>query len=115
MSALPFFILPTAGGPWVYALALLAGLLNGAPHSILVTLAQRSLSGRAALASGITLGFMFTAGALGVYLSGLAADRVGLAHVLEANAALGLVAALVSLVLRSERAAHPAAIVPAGD
>lgn len=115
LSALPFFLFPVAGGVWVYGLAILAGALSGAPHSILVTLAQRSLPGRAALASGITLGFMFTAGALGAYLSGLAADQVGLARVLQANAALGLVAALVSLVLRSERAAHPAAIVPAGD
>lgn len=115
LSALPFFLFPVAGGVWVYGLAILAGALSGAPHSILVTLAQRSLPGRAALASGITLGFMFTAGALGAYLSGLAADQVGLARVLQANAALGLGAALTSLALRSERVPHPTPAVPAGD
>ena len=115
LSALPFFFFPLASGAWVYPLAVLAGLLNGAPHSILITMGQRSLPGRAALASGVILGFMFTAGTLGVYASGLAADQFGLARVLQANAVLGLSAALTGFALRSERARQQPAKVPAGD
>ncbi len=105
LAIVPFYFFPIAQGPWVYVWGALAGLFNGAPHSILVTMAQRAMPGRAALASGLTLGFMFTAGALGAYVSGLVADRVGLVHVLQANAGLLLVAALLSLALR--RAEEP--------
>jgi FSR family fosmidomycin resistance protein-like MFS transporter len=90
-------------------------LFNGAPHRILVTLAQRALPGRAGLASGLTLGFMFTAGALGAYVSGLAADRVGLVYVLQANAGLLLLAALLSLALRRTEEPLKTAIASAGD
>jgi FSR family fosmidomycin resistance protein-like MFS transporter len=79
--------------------ATVAGLLNGAPHSILVTMAQRAMPGRGGLASGIILGSMFAAGALGTYLSGLAADTIGLAQTLQGNALIALLAMLVSLTL----------------
>ncbi|MBF8286143.1 MAG: MFS transporter, partial [Anaerolineales bacterium] len=69
----------------------------------------------AALASGVVLGFMFTAGTLGVYASGLAADQFGLARVLQANAVLGLSAALTGFALRSERTRQRTAKVQAGD
>jgi FSR family fosmidomycin resistance protein-like MFS transporter len=111
LAILPFYFFPVAQGPWVYVWGALAGLFNGAPHSILVTMAQRAMPGRAALASGLTLGFMFTAGALGAYVSGLAADRVGLAYVLQANAGLLLAATLLSLALR--RAEEPLKVVAA--
>ena len=115
LSALPFFLFPGAQGAWIYLLAALAGLLNGAPHSILVTTAQRSFPSRAALASGVILGFMFTAGAIGAYVSGIAADRVGLAYVLQANSALGLTAALSSLWLMPRHALKPSAVAEVGD
>ncbi len=99
LAIAPYFFFPFAHGAFIYLMALLAGLLNGAPHSILVTMAQRLLPGKAATASGIILGFMFTAGALGTYLSGLTADRLGLGRVLQANALLSLAALLVSLAL----------------
>lgn len=99
LSILPFFFFPIAQGAWIYGLAVLAGFFNGAPHSIFVALAQRALPGRAAFASGLTLGLMFTAGALGAYLGGLAADQVGLGVVLQGNALLALAGAALSLVL----------------
>ena len=102
-------------GLWIYPVAILAGTLNGASHSILVTMAQRSLPGRAALASGIILGFIFTAGALGTYLSGLAADRFGLAYALQINAVVALCAALLSLALLLEGKSAQTVAVPAGD
>jgi FSR family fosmidomycin resistance protein-like MFS transporter len=115
LSALPFYWFPLTSGVWVYPLAALAGLFNGAPHSILITLAQRSLPGRAALASGIILGSAFATGSFGAYLSGLAADRAGLVVVLQANAALSLVGALVGLGLRAESRWRQPAVAHAGD
>jgi FSR family fosmidomycin resistance protein-like MFS transporter len=108
-SALPFYLFPLVNGVWIFVCALAAGLLNGASHSVLVTMAQRLLPGRASFASGVILGFMFAAGALGGYLSGLAADAVGLRPVLQSNAAIALAAALLTLALKGERAPAPAA------
>lgn len=112
LSVVPFYFFPLASGGWIFLLAVLAGLFNGAPHSVFVTMAQRALPGRAALASGLTLGLMFGAGALGAYLGGLAADQLGLAPVLQANAILVLTAALLSLALQPER---KPAVVAAAD
>ncbi len=100
LSIAPFYFFPVASGGWLYAVAVLAGLTNGASHSLLVTMAQKAMPGKAALASGLTLGSMFMAGALGTYLSGLVADAVGLRWVLQANALIALAAALVSLLVR---------------
>ncbi len=102
LSVPPLYLFPTVRGGWIFPVAALAGLLNGAPHSIFITMAQRSLPGRAAMATGITLGFMFASGAAGAYLSGLAADRFGLSPVLQANAALVAAAAIVSLWMRPD-------------
>lgn len=99
LSILPFYFLPLVTGGWVYLVATLAGLFNGAPHSILVTMAQRALPGRGGLASGIILGSMFAAGAFGTYISGLVADNIGLAQTLQGNALIALLAMLVSLAL----------------
>jgi FSR family fosmidomycin resistance protein-like MFS transporter len=114
-SVVPFYFLPAAQGYWLYFLAPLTGLLNGGPHSVFISMAQRMLPGRAAFASGLTLGFMFTAGAVGAYLSGLAADSFGLVTVLRANAGLAACAALLSLALRPRGPAQLAAVVAAGD
>jgi FSR family fosmidomycin resistance protein-like MFS transporter len=114
LSITPFYFLPLASGAWLYVLAGLAGFLNGGPHSVLVTMAQRALPGRGSLASGISLGFMFTAGALGTYFSGLVADRIGLAHTLQLNALIAATTTLLSLLLILQR--KPARIVIAtGD
>jgi FSR family fosmidomycin resistance protein-like MFS transporter len=114
-SAVPLFLFPILHGPWLYLVALLAGMLSGAPHSIFITLAQRALPGRAGLAAGMAMGLMFGFSALGTYVSGFAADRWGLLLVLQANAALVLLAAAVSLWLRAEPAVAPRQVVTAAD
>jgi FSR family fosmidomycin resistance protein-like MFS transporter len=98
LSAVPFFLMPIGAGPGLFAIAAAAGLLNGAPFSILVTMAQRALPGRGGLASGLTLGSMFAAGALGASITGAAADRVGLVAALQMNALLVLTALAVTLL-----------------
>lgn len=99
LSILPFVFFPLARGPGAYLLALLAGLLNGGPHSILVTMAQRALPGRAGFASGMILGLTFAIGALGAALTGWLADLTSLTLALQLNAAISAAAALLSLVL----------------
>jgi len=98
LGVVPFYLFPIARGLPLLGLIALAGAFNGAPHSILVTMAQKSLPGRSGLASGMTLGFMFASGAVGVFFSGLLADRIGLARVLQGNAWLAFGALLVALV-----------------
>jgi FSR family fosmidomycin resistance protein-like MFS transporter len=115
LSIAPFYFLPLARGVGVFPLAFLAGLFVGAPHSILVTTAQKAMPGKAALASGLILGFMFASASFGSYLSGLAADRVGLGLVLQANALIVGVAVLLSLLMRAEAKAPVKAVATAGD
>jgi len=62
-AAIPLFFLPLSDGWLAFVLALLAGGLTGAPHSIIVVVSQSLLPGRKAMASGLTLGFIFGTGA----------------------------------------------------
>jgi MFS family permease len=111
LSILPFYLFPVAEGVWIYLLVALAGLFNGAPHSVFITLAQRALPGRAAFASGLTLGLMFAFGAVGAYLGGIVGDRIGLQLVLQGSAAIAVATTLLSVVMRPE--ARPAAALAA--
>lgn len=115
LSIAPFYFLPSARGVGVFPLAFMAGLFIAAPHSILITTAQKALPGKAALASGLILGFMFASGSFGSYLSGLAADWLGLGPVLQANALIVGVAVLLSLLLRMEAKTPVPAMAPVGD
>lgn len=89
-----FFFIP-AGDPWRFVLLVTAGFFGGMPHSIMVLMAQWLLPGRQALASGLSLGFMFMGGAVGSYVLGVVADVVGLAPALQWLALLPLAAAVV--------------------
>jgi len=80
----------------------LSGALTGAVLSIIVVLAQRVVRGGMALASGLTLGFMFSVGALGTLLSGPLADKWGFPPLFQMTAGLALVASLVALALREK-------------
>ncbi|MEZ0395941.1 MAG: MFS transporter [Anaerolineales bacterium] len=106
LASLPIAAISRVGWSWsLYLLIPLAGLLTGAVHSIIVVLAQNAIGGGMALASGLTLGFMFSAGALGTLLSGPLADRWGFPPVFQMTAALVLVAALGTGSLRESRPA----------
>ncbi len=101
LSSVPFVVFPLLSVGWAFPVALVMGVLNGASHSVLVTLAQHALPNRAGLASGLVLGASFAVGAAGVYLSGVMADTWGLTLALQANAALSLAAAALSLRLKT--------------
>jgi hypothetical protein len=75
----------------------------GASQSIIVVLAQTLLPGGKAMASGLTLGFMFASGAIGGIINGLMADRIGLTLTLQSVALVALGAALCALALPATR------------
>jgi len=101
LAGIPLFLISLVGwSPWLYLLVPLSGAFTGAVHSIIVVLAQRVVRGGMALASGLTLGFMFSAGALGTLLSGPLADRWGFPPLFQMTAGLALVASLAALGLK---------------
>ena len=115
LSVLPFFFLPLVEGPAAYVLMFTAGLCNGGPHSILVTMAQRTMPSRAGFASGLILGAQFGLGAFGTYLTGLLADSTGLALALQMTALLALVATSLSVGLAWKLRVPHAEVLAPGD
>jgi len=95
--------LPIARGGWALAVALLAGALMGAAHSILIVMAQAFLPVRQGLASGLALGYLFGAGALSSLAIGVLADAWGLARVIQWGAAVGILAAILTAFLPPSR------------
>jgi MFS transporter, FSR family, fosmidomycin resistance protein len=103
LAGIPLFLISLVGwSPWLYLLVPLSGALTGAVHSIIVVLAQHVVRGGMALASGLTLGFMFSAGALGTLLSGPLADNWGFPLLFQVTAGLVLIASMVTLALREK-------------
>ena len=103
LSALPIYIISQIGwSPWLYVLIPLAGATTGSVHSIMVVLAQRIISGGMALASGLILGFIFSAGALGLLFTGPLAENYGFPTVLLLTTGLVLVASPLAWMLREQ-------------
>ncbi len=101
LAGVPLFLISLVGwSPWLYLLIPLSGMLTGSVHSIIVVIAQSVIRGGMALASGLTLGIMFTAGAFGTLLSGTLADIWGFPLVFQMTAGLVLAASLATLRLR---------------
>ncbi len=104
-TALSLAVLPMAAFAWVgdsywlYLITPLAGAFTGAVHSIIVVLAQRMIPSGMGLASGLILGFMFSAGALGSLFSGYLADLWGFPIMFLSTAGLVLAAALLTIML----------------
>ncbi len=98
-AVVPLYFLPVVNGWVAFAMALLAGGMLGAPHSILVVIAQALLPGKKAMASGLTLGYMFAMGAVANYGIGWLADHSTLAGALQLGAGVSLAAALLAIVL----------------
>jgi FSR family fosmidomycin resistance protein-like MFS transporter len=101
LAGIPLFFISLVGwSPWLFLLVPLSGMLTGSVHSIIVVIAQGVIRGGMALASGLTLGIMFTAGAFGTLLSGSLADVWGFPLVFQVTAGLVVIAALATLQLR---------------
>jgi MFS transporter, FSR family, fosmidomycin resistance protein len=104
IASIPIFIISQVGWtPWLYILIPFAGACTGSVHSIMVVLAQRIVSGGMALASGIILGFIFSAGALGMLLTGPMAENYGFPTVLIMTTGLVLLASPLALMLKESK------------
>jgi FSR family fosmidomycin resistance protein-like MFS transporter len=100
MAGIPLLLYPRYGPTdWTYLLTPLAGALVGAAHSILVVMAQGMMPRRMGAASGLVLGFTFASGAIGTYLSGEIADRVGFDAVFLLTAGLAMLSGVLALSL----------------
>jgi MFS transporter, FSR family, fosmidomycin resistance protein len=110
LASLPLLAISVLGWtPLLFLLAPLAGLLTGAVFSILVVTAQRVIPAGMATASGLTLGFMFSAGALGTLLCGPLADRYGWPPLFAFTALLAVLAAVITFIfLRLDTRLGPA-------
>ncbi len=111
LAAFPIYIMSQIGwSPWLYVLIPLAGAFTGAVHSIMVVLAQRMISGGMALASGLILGFIFSAGALGLLVTGPLAEARGFPTVLMLTTGLVLFASPLAWMLKEKSVATPVEI-----
>ena len=99
LAVVPMYYYPVVRGGGMYVLVLLAGIFSGAATPVIVVLAQSLFPSWRALASGMTMGFMFASASLCAYFFGIAADTYGLEDVLRVNAVLCLMGAVVSLIL----------------
>ena len=101
LASVPLLLVSRIGwSPWLFLLVPLSGMLTGAVYSIVVVTAQRAVPGGMGLASGLTLGFIFSSGALGTLVSGPLADVWGFPIVFQMSAGLVLVAAFITLPMQ---------------
>jgi len=106
-GALMLPLLPLAEGAVALVVCLLCGAFLGAPHSVLMVVAQDLLPVRRALASGLALGFLFAMGAVGSWGIGALADSYGLVRVIQAGAVPALLVAALALLLPVRAAGTP--------
>ena len=100
LSTLPLFLIAVTGlSGWLYPLMFLAGLLTGGPFSVIVVQAQKVIPGGMGLASGLTLGFIFSAGAIGTVFTGMLADTMGFIAAFYLTAIIALAGGLLGLLL----------------
>ena len=96
-------------GPMRWILLAIAGAALLASNSVTVVYAQELLPRHIGLASGLTLGLGFGAGGLGVGISGVLADLLGLHASIWSLVLLPSLAGLLALRLESVRATSSAA------
>ncbi len=100
LASIPLYLIGQSGtSRWIYLLIPLAGALTGVIHSIVVVIAQRIIPGGMGLASGLILGFIFSAGALGMLFTGRLADSLGYPMIFSLSAGLVIGAALLTHLL----------------
>jgi len=113
LGIMPLLLIPSAGVTfWLFVLSALGGLTTGSTYSSIIVLAQRLIPGGRGLASGLILGFVFGFGAVGTWISGALADRMGTASVFTYTAGLCLLAGLLALALfeRKKAVVSPAVL-----
>jgi FSR family fosmidomycin resistance protein-like MFS transporter len=113
IGSLPVYFLPLRGDWTAFVLVIISGCFLGASHSTLVVIAQALLPGQKAFASGVTLGYLFGAGAVASWLIGLLAESWGLTQAIQLGAGIGVAGAVLALLLPKTRLSTQPAIVSA--
>jgi len=90
LTGLPIFFIGMVGVD-------ISGLLSGSTYSVIVVKAQNTVPGGMGLATGLTLGFMFSVGSLGAWLSGYLADHYNMTLVFQMASLLCFIAGLVAI------------------
>jgi FSR family fosmidomycin resistance protein-like MFS transporter len=104
LTGLPIFFIGIVGvGFGLITLIVLAGVLSGSTYSVIVVKAQNSVPGGMGLATGLTLGFMFSIGSLGAWFSGFIADGYGMTLVFQLAAMLCLVSGLIAFRIERDQ------------
>ena len=104
LTGLPIFFIGMVGVDFgLIALIVLAGLLSGSTYSVIVVKAQNTVPGGMGLATGLTLGFMFSIGSLGAWLSGYLADRYSMTLVFQMASLICFIAGLVAIRIERDR------------
>jgi FSR family fosmidomycin resistance protein-like MFS transporter len=111
-GAVALYLLPTADGALAYVLAVGSGALLGGSHSLIVVIAQYVIPAGRALASGLILGYVFVAGAIGTTFFGVLADGpssltdaqvidggIGLGATFQVAAGIAAISALLVVLL----------------
>jgi MFS transporter, FSR family, fosmidomycin resistance protein len=92
-------------GVAAYLCGAVLGVAIGASFPVTLVMAQSLVPRGLGLMSGIVLGFTFIAGAIGVAISGVAADQIGLMPTMNFNALLPIIAAVLAFFLPEDRPA----------
>lgn len=104
MASPLFYLFLATSGPLSYIFLALAGGALLASFSVTVVVAQEIISKNAAMAAGLMLGFGVGIGGLGVGIVGLLAEHLGITSVINILIWLPLVAGLLGLNIKSDRA-----------
>ena len=104
LTGLPIFFIGTVGVDFgLIALIVAAGLLSGSTYSVIVVKAQNTVPGGMGLATGLILGFMFSIGSLGAWLSGYLADRYSMTLVFQMASLICFIAGLVAIRIERDQ------------
>lgn len=89
-------------GPQAFVTAILVGFLAASTAPLMLMMAQELVAQRAGLASGLILGIGFLTGAIGVPVTGLVGDSLGLQAALLLQVLVVVITIPISLFLPSE-------------
>jgi FSR family fosmidomycin resistance protein-like MFS transporter len=103
LSAIPLAMIAYVGyGPWIFPLMFISGLFTGGPFSVIVVQAQKLIPGGMGLATGLILGFTFSAGAIGTMFTGKLADLWGYQPVFYFTAMIALTGGIMGVFLKQD-------------
>ncbi|MFZ4826438.1 MAG: MFS transporter [Phototrophicaceae bacterium] len=104
-----YWLLASSNGAMAFVYVLLAGMLGQGLHSVMIVMGQRLLPGGKGFVSGLTLGMMFGAGAIGTFINGYLVEGfsvlgwtmagIGIVNLFRLVGMVGAVMGLLALLL----------------